>query len=148
MYIYICIVALHGIRMGLLVGLLRHTMHGNVACNLLLHCTCTAGGFAATFLGFILPAACWLHVQNEKAGKPCWGIFEWDTLNSGQKMGALFTFIFGMFAMIISTSLTLINQFNPPDKPAPHPLDTMSSGSAVTNMTRYMKLLVFLQTDL
>lgn len=77
------------------------------------------GGFAATFLGFILPAACYLCVANEKEQKPAWGIFQWETLSNGTKMGAIFLLVFGCFAMVSSTSLTILNAIegkgsNPP----------------------------------
>jgi sodium-coupled neutral amino acid transporter 11 len=59
------------------------------------------GGFAATFLGFILPAACWLKLEGGT-------IFECKTLEDGQKMGSIFLLIFGIFTMFTSTGLTLM----------------------------------------
>eukprot|EP00656_Telonema_subtile_P010132 TRINITY_DN14839_c0_g1_i4.p1 TRINITY_DN14839_c0_g1~~TRINITY_DN14839_c0_g1_i4.p1 ORF type:complete len:332 (-),score=78.29 TRINITY_DN14839_c0_g1_i4:123-1118(-) len=59
------------------------------------------GGFSATFLGFILPAACYLRLEPGK-------IFIWDTFKNGDKLQALFLFFFGCFAMVTSTSLTLM----------------------------------------
>ena len=57
------------------------------------------GGFAATFLGFIMPAACYLKVEGN--------LFEWGTNTGTEKMCALFILAFGIFAMITTTSLTL-----------------------------------------
>ena len=61
------------------------------------------GGFAATFLGFILPAACWLKLEGGT-------IFEWETLSDGKKFGTIMLFIFGIFTMFSSTSLTIMKQ--------------------------------------
>eukprot|EP00658_Telonema_sp_P-2_P001297 TRINITY_DN10490_c0_g1_i4.p1 TRINITY_DN10490_c0_g1~~TRINITY_DN10490_c0_g1_i4.p1 ORF type:complete len:400 (-),score=89.50 TRINITY_DN10490_c0_g1_i4:227-1426(-) len=59
------------------------------------------GGFSATFLGFILPAACYLRLEPGK-------IFVKETFKNWDKLQAIFLFVFGCFAMITSTSLTLI----------------------------------------
>jgi len=59
------------------------------------------GGFAATFLGFILPAAIYLKLEGGT-------IFEWETFSNGSKMGAIFLFVFGVFTMITSTGLTIL----------------------------------------
>merc|ERR1712166_114757 len=59
------------------------------------------GGFSATFLGFILPAACFLRLEPSK-------IFITDTFKDTNKLQALFLFFFGCFAMVTSTSLTLM----------------------------------------
>jgi len=62
------------------------------------------GGFAATFLGFILPAACWLKLEGGT-------IFECETLSDGKKLGTIFLLIFGIFTMFSSTGLTIAKQF-------------------------------------
>jgi len=71
------------------------------------------GGFAATFLGFILPALCYLCIENMGTGKPYWGVFEWETLSDGTKMGALFLLVFGIIAMFCSTGMTFYDEFSP-----------------------------------
>jgi len=58
------------------------------------------GGFAATFLGFILPAACYLRVEPGS-------VLEMATLSHVGKLRAIFLFVFGVAAMILTTSLTL-----------------------------------------
>jgi len=65
------------------------------------------GGFAATFLGFILPAACWLKL--EAGGLE--GVCNCGALSEGKKMGAVFLLIFGIFSMVVCTGLTLYNEF-------------------------------------
>ena len=59
------------------------------------------GGFSATFLGFILPASCYLRLEPGKMS-------ELATWQSPNKVGALVLLIFGIVAMISSTTLTLI----------------------------------------
>jgi len=62
------------------------------------------GGFSATFLAFILPAACYLRLEPGK-------IFRAETLKHMEKMKAIGLFIFGVVAMFTSTSLTLMKAF-------------------------------------
>jgi len=63
------------------------------------------GGFSATFLAFILPAACYLRLEPGK-------ILRTETLKNAGKMQAIGLFFFGVVAMTTSTSLTLIKAFS------------------------------------
>merc|ERR1712196_642571 len=73
-------------------GIFGVSLFIGVACSDLGFVLELTGGFAATFLGFILPAACWIKLEGGT-------IFECKTLENGQKMGSIFLFIFGVFTM-------------------------------------------------
>ena len=62
------------------------------------------GGFAATVLAFILPASCYISLTS-------------GPWNAQKKYPAIFTVIFGVVVMILSTILTMIKFFTS-DSPA------------------------------
>ena len=66
------------------------------------------GGFAATFLGFILPSACYLKLE---PGPIC----GWEAFKNKDKVIAWFLLFFGFVAMIVSTSLTVSKLFTEED---------------------------------
>ena len=61
------------------------------------------GSTCSAFVCFILPAACWLKLEGGT-------IFEWETLSDGKKFGTICLFIFGVFTMFSSTSLTIMKK--------------------------------------
>ena len=61
------------------------------------------GGTGATFLGFIFPATIYLQLE---PGPP---IMSKETLSMGKRMGAIGLFVLGVFAMFLSTGLTIKN---------------------------------------
>ena len=61
------------------------------------------GGVGATFLGFIFPASIYLQLE---PGPPIWSV---ETFKDSKRVGAIALFALGVFAMFLSTGLTIKN---------------------------------------